>query len=411
MEKEKNDLKDCALQYRDLGYSVIPLAMKKKFPIRGLKEKEYQTRHPTFDEIRTWWKEKPNSNVGIVTGELSGCFVLDVDTEDGHEFVKKKGIPLTASVQTGKGYQYYSKYPDFEVRNKNHKVKDWGCPGCDIRGEGGLVVAPPSIHPNGKKYRWMQSPRKTQIAEAPEWLLGLLRNPGQPVSIELKSVLKTSGNEKSIGEFWLEKHLLIAEIGNRSVQGFHLGCQLRDSRLSQDEAIPIMIEYAKRVPNSRLEKYTIKEALKALNEAYKEQPREPASSNSQLYESTFENRTRNAVINPKCDLKGMDRSMMMALSVFANWKGENAIVSYDTLGKYAGCNRNTVRKSTERLVEKGWLEIEKRYKGFLSGECHHCYKLILKTENLVNSDSLLEGEVHKQQQTTQYGNICTNLCA
>lgn len=384
-----NDLKECALQYRELGLSVIPLVKKLKVPIKGLNGTEYQTRLATYDEIRAWWEEKPNCNIGIITGKLSGCFALDVDTEEGHEFVKKMGIPLTVSVKTGRGYQYYFKNPDFEVRNKNHNKKDWGCPGCDIRGEGGHVVAPPSIHPNGSKYRWQKTPRDVDIAEAPEWLLDLLRNPEQSGSIEQKSVSRASANVKSIGEHWLGKYVLSAKIGYRSVQGFHLGCQLRDSGLTKDEAIPYMIEYANRVPNSESEPYTRTEALQALKEAYKKPHRESAISNSLIDEKPFTKRTIEAVINPKCDLKGLDRAMMISLAKFANWRGENAIVSLDTLSLYAGCNRNTAAESTKRLEEKGWLEIKKRYKGFRSSECHHIYRLILKTENLV---SLSEGE-------------------
>ena len=63
------------------------------------------------------------------------------------------------------------KHPGVEVRNSAGKLGR----GLDIRGDGGYVVAPPSIHPNGKQYQWVVSPRDFPLADMPEWMVELLQ--------------------------------------------------------------------------------------------------------------------------------------------------------------------------------------------------------------------------------------------
>ena len=43
-------------------------------------------------------------------------------------------------------------------------------PGVDLRGDGGYVVAPPSMHENGKEYEWEIGLDDFPLAEMPEWL-------------------------------------------------------------------------------------------------------------------------------------------------------------------------------------------------------------------------------------------------
>ncbi len=49
--------------------------------------------------------------------------------------------------------------------------------GLDIEGEGGAIVVAPSLHADGKRYRWRNA---AQIADAPEWFLRLLRETQRP---------------------------------------------------------------------------------------------------------------------------------------------------------------------------------------------------------------------------------------
>lgn len=137
---------DHALKYLHAGFSVIPLLPRDKKP--AVPWTEYQRRMPTEDEIKEWFVNT-NYNIGIVTGAVSGIAVVDLDSEEAIAFAKKH-FPLTPLVKTAKGYHAYYRYRE-GVRNFQKRDD---LPGIDLRGDGGYVVAPPSVHPTGKKYQW-----------------------------------------------------------------------------------------------------------------------------------------------------------------------------------------------------------------------------------------------------------------
>jgi archaellum biogenesis ATPase FlaH len=130
---------DQALKYAQSGLSVIQVGQDKR-PI--VKWQEFQERIATAEEITDWYKWLPNANVGIVTGKISNLTVVDV--EKGGDITK---WPETFTVKTGGGgYHLYYKYCE-GVRNGTRI-----CELTDIRSEGGLVVAPPSLHASGMTY-------------------------------------------------------------------------------------------------------------------------------------------------------------------------------------------------------------------------------------------------------------------
>jgi hypothetical protein len=65
-----------ALDYLDMGWSVIPLRGKR--PVLG-SWLEYQKRLATREEVREWFRLEPDANIGIVTGKVSGLVVVDFD--------------------------------------------------------------------------------------------------------------------------------------------------------------------------------------------------------------------------------------------------------------------------------------------------------------------------------------------
>jgi hypothetical protein len=142
-----------------------------KHPVHG-KWQEKATTDP--DTITQWWRYRPNANIGIATGEASGIFALDVDPDnDGFETLEKLegehgALPATWAVETGSGgLHYYFQWPGFDLRNSAGKLG----PGLDTRGNGGQVVAPPSVSGKGPYV----SSKTPVIAEAPAWLLDMLR--------------------------------------------------------------------------------------------------------------------------------------------------------------------------------------------------------------------------------------------
>ena len=143
-----------ALSYRERGYLVIPIIPKEKKPL--VDWKKFQTKKMSNSQIMEWWETWPDANLGIITGAKSGVVVIDCDSSDSVRQINKilRGYDLSSipQVKTGKGVHFYFKHPGCKVPSRAGIQ-----PGLDVRGDGGFVVAPPSIHSSGKKYKWKVS--------------------------------------------------------------------------------------------------------------------------------------------------------------------------------------------------------------------------------------------------------------
>lgn len=161
-----------ALAYRRLGWSVIPLRAKSKIP--RLPWQEFQDRRADEEEIRAWFKRWPRCDVGVVTGPVSGLVVLDIDPRHGGDeslerWIARHGpLPQTPEAVTGGGGRHlYFATRDPGLGNRVAIVR-----GIDLRGRGGMIVAPPSIHPSGRAYAWTpgRAPAEVPPAPLPQWL-------------------------------------------------------------------------------------------------------------------------------------------------------------------------------------------------------------------------------------------------
>lgn len=162
-----NELKEAALQYANIGLAVFPLIEKDKRPLTANGFKDATTDPAKIEE---WWAIHPNANVGIATGQVSGGLVaidMDVDKEkdkDGyHTFTKWCDdnfliLPDSWLSITGRGGYHLFYKSAFPVPSKIGWLED-----VDIRADGGYVVAPPSIHPNGTRYEWEQAPDEYEL--------------------------------------------------------------------------------------------------------------------------------------------------------------------------------------------------------------------------------------------------------
>lgn len=167
MKEQNQTLSNAAETYhKKFGWCIIPLKPKDKKPL--ITWEPFQKKRSTLEEIKKWWKETPDANIGLVTGKISGgIYVIDADTKEGIEFAKEAGLPPTPTAKTAHGFHYYFKYEgERELRNFA-KIKN-----LDFRGDGGYVLLPPSIHPDGPVYSWVEplNPATTDIAEMPEWV-------------------------------------------------------------------------------------------------------------------------------------------------------------------------------------------------------------------------------------------------
>ena len=158
-----------AKYYMAKGFSVAPLRPRDKTPL--VPWKIYQFRRPLEQELAKWFYSGQN-NIAIVTGSISGICVLDFDSSEAYREMKKRGLPETPTVKTSRGYHLYFKYSEGIKNAQNHdRILKF-----DIRGDGGYVVAPPSIHPSGDRYQWVKGKGLDDVplAELPERITGAM---------------------------------------------------------------------------------------------------------------------------------------------------------------------------------------------------------------------------------------------
>lgn len=175
-------LLDLAREYRDFGLRPLPFAYGGKQPIA--KWQVYQTRSPTDAELESWWGAGQQTNIGAVVGP--GLLVVDLDGgKPAEAMLNAVGIILPENaprVLTGSGYHVYLSVPR-PLRDKiGLLTTNNGKPQVDIRAAG-CVVLPPSLHPNGKTYRWVV-PLEGPPPPAPENLLDLIERSTSGAKLE-----------------------------------------------------------------------------------------------------------------------------------------------------------------------------------------------------------------------------------
>lgn len=138
-----------ALWYAEQGLHVFPLQPNVKVPHPGTRGCKDATTDP--EQVRAWWQQWPNSNVGIATGHTVD--VIDFDGLPGHVSWGKAfpdpadpwgGAHLLGTVSTPRpgGLHAYVPATGYGNRAGGRKAMP---PGVDYRGLGGYVLAPPSV--------------------------------------------------------------------------------------------------------------------------------------------------------------------------------------------------------------------------------------------------------------------------
>jgi hypothetical protein len=165
-----------ALAFAQTGWAVLPVAANGKRPLSRHGVRDASVEEP---QIRRWWLRWPDANVGIATGAPSGLVVVDVDLERGGaeslQILTCAGreLPPSLRAETGGGgfHLFYRRPAGLVVPNTAGRLPNVAepLPGIDLRGDGGYVVAPPSVHASGRPYRW-SSEGTRDLAPMPRWL-------------------------------------------------------------------------------------------------------------------------------------------------------------------------------------------------------------------------------------------------
>ncbi len=182
INKETTDSSEMISKFRILSeiFSIIPLHLDLTDPGKCKKPVEKEWNISCWKKSSFEYEKYFGRNAGIACGTASRVIVVDID--DHQEFAKwcEKENVVIDRIQTftvksgGKSLHLYFKYPNERgvvYGNKSISTSDKHTI-FDIKGMGGQVVAPGSIHPNGKMYTIMKN---LPFAEAPECFLKLVR--------------------------------------------------------------------------------------------------------------------------------------------------------------------------------------------------------------------------------------------
>lgn len=213
---EDKKLQSALYYLNHCNFSVIPCKEDKR---PWIKWEQFQKEKPTEAQVKEWWgKQFRFANIGIVTGAISGLTVLDVDTKAGMEKLNDL-LPdtwLTPTVDTpGKGTHFYCKYED-GIGNSVRFMD-----GCDIRSEGGYIVAPPSSDARGK-WEWRDGCKITKLAlnSLPLNILQLILIARARVPIYTDKFLGENGQQTTTGT--TNDNILNFSEGTRDNSLFHV---------------------------------------------------------------------------------------------------------------------------------------------------------------------------------------------
>lgn len=172
-----NELLRAALRYAKRGWAVFPLNGKKPFERGG-----FHLATTDRAQIKKWWRKWPDANIGIACNSQHGPIVVDIDGPSGHVLREQLNLPATREAQSRKGraHLYYDPLTDgtpVARMIRPLKGKDGKKIELDLLGDGGYVIAPPSVHPDtGRKYKWTTTLR---LVPMPEEILQLVRKAKQ----------------------------------------------------------------------------------------------------------------------------------------------------------------------------------------------------------------------------------------
>ena len=216
---------DQAIKYAEMGLAVFPVRQNKApFTPHGCKDAKKDKR-----AIKNWWSRYPDANIGIATGSISGGIIvidIDIDEDKGiygddslRTWENENGeLPETWRAITGRGGYHIYYRSDEKIKNTTNLY-----PGIDIRGEGGYVIAPPSIHLNGNYYRWEIDPEDTDIHFADQQVMKFINGVGkQSEIVEQKPKFKLPDRIKE---------------GSRNDTLYRYGCSLQSKGYTDEEIL------------------------------------------------------------------------------------------------------------------------------------------------------------------------------
>lgn len=243
-----NPMMMAALEYEAMGLSIIPLKPRDKIPL-VTSWTQFQKERAGREQIGKWWRTWKDANIGIITGSISRLLVIDADSQEAASELKSLlgDLSRVGIVTTSKGFHLYYRHSGKNLSNKA-RVQ----PRVDFRGDGGYVVAPPSVHNSGKVYEWAK-PLRDDLPYLPAQFEKLLVDKAETTQ-GFKERFDTSGALQGLPE------------GQRDEGLFKLAAKLRGADVPYDIALELCEQAAANCNPP------FKEAKRKVDQAYKYAP-------------------------------------------------------------------------------------------------------------------------------------------
>ena len=248
--------RDHAHRLLAMGLSVIPVPRPRPGAVPGqpgdgkvptLAWTAYQTRLPTTDEINQWFATP--MNLAVVTGAVSGVIVIDADATEAVRWAVRR-LPYTPwQTKTARGFHLWYRHPGGRVPNRARIATQDGKLPMDVRGDGGYVIAPGSLHASGAVYEWAGDWTQPR-SDVPIFWPGWLERPASSPRAERAAIPKNPGTVSSIDTLTRARAYLSAipkpDIGHGSDQAtFYAACRLvRRFELAAADAEALLWEWA-----------------------------------------------------------------------------------------------------------------------------------------------------------------------
>lgn len=245
-----------AQMYALAGYFVFPMEVATKLPLVKWRKASTQDEK----QIYRWWKRWPAASIGIDCGK-SGMIVVDIDGQEGKnswhcllESYEAQLLNPTLVVTPSDGLHYWFKAPyDDDPPINSQSILG---PKIDVRADGGLVVAPPSLHANGWRYMWgpRAMPRCSQMNTYPKWLIEhersvraiMAERASARAQVRMAQLAHRWGAQRddrhpaylaARTEGIVRAYVDQAEEGNRNRSLFRAACTLLEERLSDPSGV------------------------------------------------------------------------------------------------------------------------------------------------------------------------------
>jgi hypothetical protein len=233
------------------GFSIIPIPAPRPGAAAGtpgdgkvpaLPWAEFQTRRPTDAELVAWFGAGA-MNLAIVTGAISDIVVVDADSPEGLRWCTRRLRYTPWQVRTARGFHLYYRWPDVRVSNRARIETSDGHLKVDVRGDGGYVIAPGSVHASGPRYTFAGD-WSVSRDEVPRFWPGWLQRPKAPTTRRPPSFRPTGDVVERARKYLAQIPPPIIDAGSDSAT-LSAACRLvRGFNLSPADAEALLWEWA-----------------------------------------------------------------------------------------------------------------------------------------------------------------------